>query len=506
MSPGKVWLVGAGPGDPGLLTLRGAEVLRAADVVLHDALSHPAILEHCRPGAEIRDVGKRGGRQSPSQDWITSELIELARAGQRVVRLKGGDPLLFARGAEEVEALFAAGVPFEIVPGISSPAAASAYAGIPLTHRTISSSVTFVTGTDRNGDTLPQEIWARVAQATDTLCVLMGMRRLPEITAALLAAGLPPSRPAAVVQWASRPEQRVLVSTLGEVARAAAREGLQNPALVIIGEVVRLRDRVSWFERLPLFGRRVLVPRAAAQAVETARAIRERGGEAVLVPAIRIVEPPDPAPLEAALARLEEYDWVLFTSGNGVDRFFDALARRGRDARALGGARLGVIGPGTRSALARRCVVADAMAEEFVGEGLAREVLARGARRVLLCRALVARDALPRLLEGAGARVDVVPVYQTLPPTESDAARLRAVIGDRAVDTVLFTSSSTVLHLTAALGPDAARALSAVTVASIGPITSEAARARGIRVDVAASEYTVSGLLDALARARPGTS
>ncbi|MBM4362201.1 MAG: uroporphyrinogen-III C-methyltransferase, partial [Deltaproteobacteria bacterium] len=307
MSPGKVWLVGAGPGDPGLLTLRGVEALRAADVVLHDALSHPALLEHCRPDAEIRDVGKRGGRQSPSQDWITSELVELARAGRRVVRLKGGDPLLFARGAEEIEALFAAGVPFEIVPGISSPAAASAYAGIPLTHRTISSSVTFITGTDRNGEVLPQETWARVAQATDTLCVLMGMRRLPEITEALERAGLPPSRPAAVVQWASQPEQRVLVSTLGDVAREAAREGLQNPALVIIGEVVPLRERVSWFERLPLFGRRVLVPRAAAQGAETARAIRERGGEPVLVPALRIVEPPDPAPLETALSRLEEF-------------------------------------------------------------------------------------------------------------------------------------------------------------------------------------------------------
>jgi uroporphyrinogen III methyltransferase/synthase len=500
MARGKVWLVGAGPGDPGLITVRGLQVLQSADVVLHDALSHPALLEACRPGADIRDVGKRYGERSPPQEVITTELVALARAGKRVVRLKGGDPLLFARGAEEAERLAEAGIDFEIVPGLSSPAAVSAYAGISLTHRDLSSSVTFITGSDKEGVEWTPHAWERLATATDTICVLMGMRRIEEITRALVAGGRAPETPAAVVQWGARPEQRVLVSTLGEVAAAARREHLTSPAVIIVGEVVRLRDRLRWYDAKPLFGKRVLVPRAAEQARTTAAAVRERGAEPVVFPVIEIGEPPDPAPLTRAVQELPAYDWVLFTSANGVERFFGALAAAGRDARAFGAAKVGAIGPGTALALSRHGIVADAIAEEFVGEGLAKEVLRRGVRRALLPRALVARDALPALLREGGAEVDVVPAYATRAIGAERAASLRALFDGGGIDVATFTASSTVSAVLELLGDAAVPLLARVVVAAIGPVTADALRARGVRVDVVAEEYAVSGLLDALER------
>ncbi|HEX7671314.1 MAG TPA: uroporphyrinogen-III C-methyltransferase, partial [Polyangiaceae bacterium] len=444
--------------------------------------------------------GKRGGRESPSQAWITAQLIELARAGKTVCRLKGGDPLLFARGAEEAEDLAAAGVAFEIVPGVSSPVAASAYAGISLTHRDLSSSVTFITGSDKAGGEWTDDAWKRLATATDTICVLMGMRRVEEICTAIVAGGRDPSTPAAVVQWAARPEQRVLVSTLGELAAAVRREGYTNPAVIIVGEVVRLREKLRWYDTRPLFGKRILVPRPPGQAKDTAAAIRDRGAEPLLFPAIEICDPPDPEPLRRVLPGLGSYDWVLFTSANGVDRFFAALDRAGRDARALGASRVGVIGPGTKAALGRHGIRADAMATEFVGEGLARTILERGAKRVLILRALVARDALPELLRQSGVETVVVPVYETRRASQDKAIALRTLFREGSIDAVLFTSSSTVESVVGLLGEDAASLLSRVTVASIGPVTTETARSSGLTVGVEAMEYTVNGLLDALER------
>jgi uroporphyrinogen III methyltransferase/synthase len=493
-----VYLVGAGPGDPSLITVRGKRLLETADVVLYDALSHPALLEFASPSAELRNVGKRGGQNNPSQAWITAQLIELARAGRQVVRLKGGDPLLFARGAEEAEDLAAAGIAFEIVPGLPSPIAAAAYAGISLTHRDLSSSATFITGSDREGVEWTPDAWQRLATATDTICVLMGMRRLEQITAAIVGGGRAPETPAAIVQWVARPEQRVLVSTLGDIAARAKAEGFSNPALVFVGEVVGLRDKLRWYDRKPLFAKRLLVPRAEHQARETAAKIRERSAEPVVFPVIRIVDPPDGKPLETALAELDAYDWVLFTSANGVDRFFAALERAGRDARALGAAKVGVIGPGTRAALELHGIRADVTAREYVGEALAREI--GDARRVLVARALVARDALPEALRRAGARVDVVPVYRTIPAAAEKGAELRALIGSGGVDVALFTSSSTVENVTDLLGSDAVALLAKTTVASIGPVTSDALTSRNVKIDVTASEYTVEGLLDALER------
>lgn len=506
---GKIWLVGAGPGDPGLITVRGLELLRRADAVLYDALSHPALLAECRADADLRDVGKRGGRQSPNQDWITQQLIELGRAGKRVVRLKGGDSYLFARGAEEAQALVEAGVPFEVVPGLTSPGGTSAYAGIPLTHRELSSSVTFITGSDKDGVEWSPEAWRKLATATDTICILMGMRRIAEIAEAIVQGGRSPSTPVAVVQWGARPEQRVLVSTLHSVAGDVEQSGLTNPAVIIVGEVVSLREHLRWFDNKPLFSKRILVPRAEHQAVETAHAIRERSAEPVACPVIRIVPPPDPSLLGAAVERLHEYDWVLFTSSNGVQRFFAELNARNKDARAFGAARIGVIGPKTADALAAFGLRPDLVAKEFVGEGLAEEVIAASRtaatskvlpQRVLLPRALVARQELPESLRQAGFAVDVVPAYETRTVVGSECEQLRELVTKPAVDVALFTSSSTVDNLCDALGADAAAQLSKLTVASIGPITSKTLTDRGVRIDVQAEVYTVAGLLDALER------
>jgi uroporphyrinogen III methyltransferase/synthase len=496
MMPGKVFLIGAGPGDPGLITVRGLELLSRAEVVLYDALAHPALLDAC-PNAEKRNVGKRYGQDSAVQAAINAELVALARAGKTVVRLKGGDPMLFARGAEELLALREAGIDFEIVPGVSSPFAASAFAGIPLTHRELSSSVTFITGSDREGKEWSPESWRKLATATDTICVFMGMRRVEAIAQAIIDGGRRADTRVAVVQWAARPEQRVVTGTLGTIASVVRAEGISNPALIIVGEVVGLREELRWFDNRPLFGKTLLVPRPLEQGKATAAAIRGRGATARLLPAIEIREPLDRAPLDTAIAELRAYDWVLFTSANGVTRFSRALSRAGLDARAFGTAKIGAIGPKTALALESFGLRADAVADEFIGEGLARAVLERGVpKRVLLARALVARDALPDLLREAGARVDVVPVYETV--TSDAGAALRAHFERAEIDVALFTSSSTVNAVVDTLGSDASALLSRVTVASIGPITSRTLAERGIRTDVVATTFTVDGLLDAL--------
>ncbi|HEY1535755.1 MAG TPA: uroporphyrinogen-III C-methyltransferase [Polyangiaceae bacterium] len=498
MSVGKVYLVGAGPGDPGLITVRGLEVLSRADAVLYDALAHPALLDAC-PNAEKRNVGKRYGQDSAVQTAINAELVALAKAGKRVVRLKGGDPLLFARGAEELQALLREKIPFEIVPGVPSPLAASAYAGIPLTHRELSSSVTFITGSDREGKEWSAESWRKLATATDTICILMGMRRIVDIMRAIIAGGRSAETPAAVIQWAARPEQRVVTGTLATIAALAQAAGIANPAVIVVGEVVSLRRELEWFDNRPLFGKSLLVPRPAEQGRVTAAAIRARGANARLLPAIEIREPADPAPLARAIAELRSYEWVLFTSANGVLHFTSALSRAGLDARAFGNARIGAIGPKTASALAGFGLRADVVAEEFVGEGLARAVLSQGVpKRVLLARALVARDALPELLREAGSQVDVVPVYETVSADSGEA--LRGHFERREIDVALFTSSSTVNAVVDTLGSGAAQILSGVTIASIGPITSQTLAERGIRVDSEATTFTVDGLLDALER------
>jgi uroporphyrinogen III methyltransferase/synthase len=405
--------------------------------------------------------------------------------------------LLFARGAEELQALHEAGIEFEIVPGVSSPLAASAYAGIPLTHRELSSSVTFITGSDREGKEWSPESWQKLATATDTICIFMGMRRIEEIMKAIIAGGRSAETEVAVVHWAARPEQRVVSGTLSSIAARVRAEGITNPAVIIVGQVVALREQLRWFDNRPLFGKSLLVPRPAEQGRVTAAAIRARGANARLLPAIEIREPADPGPLKRAILELSSFDWVLFTSANGVIRFTRALSAAGLDARAFANAKIGAIGPKTASALESFGLRADVVAEEFIGEGLARALLAHGLpKRVLLARAQVARDALPELLREAGAEVAVVPVYET---AAADAGlALRAHFEQGEIDVALFTSSSTVNAVVDTLGAQAAELLARVTVASIGPITSQTLRERGVRADVVATTYTVDGLLDAL--------
>ena len=513
--PGVVYLVGGGPGDPGLLTVRGAELLGSADVVLHDELVHPALLDLARPDAEVRSVGKRGGdgrTKQASQAAIEAELTELGRAGKSVVRLKGGDPFLFGRGSEEAEALVAAGVPFEVVPGIPSPFGATAYAGISVTHRDLASSVTIVSATTRDGADFD---FTKLAGVTGTLTVLMGMRKLDELCARIARdAGRDPGTPAAVIQWGTRPDQRVVTGRLDAVADRAREAGLGSPAVVVVGPVVELREALRWFDARPLFGKRVLVTRASGQAGGTAALLRRRGAEPVALPTIEIEEPPEPARVTAAARGLGAYDAVAFTSENGVARFFAELERLGLDARAFGKARVAAIGSGTAAALRTRGIKADVVPKDFHGEGLAEALIhdpifasalafgaaGEGTARVLVPRAKVAREVFPDTLRAAGARVDVVPVYETRPASRERREELIGRLEAGAVDVVLLTSSSTAESLVDLLGDRAAGLLSKALVASIGPITTRSAEARGLTVGVTAGISTIEGLVDAVER------
>jgi len=482
---GKVYLVGAGPGDPGLITLRGLDLLRRADVVLYDNLATPALLSEAPDSAQKLYVGKKRARHAYSQDAINSLLVESARKSDVVVRLKGGDPFVFGRGGEEGEALAEAGVEFEVVPGVSSAMGAAAYAGIPLTHRDHVSAVTFVTGHE-----VDRIDWDRLGHA-ETLVVFMGLTTAGEIARRVIAAGRPASTPAAAVRWATRPDQRTVVATLGDLEARVRDEGLKPPALIVIGDVVRLRDTLDWYERLPLFGRRVVVTRASAQAADLCESLRRLGAEPVEAPAIEIVAPLDFAPLDRAIERLHEYDWLFFTSRNGVERFLARLDQSPRDLRAVQG-KLAAIGPATADALRAAHLSVDVLPEEFVAEGLI-DALAEhpmDGKRVLLPRAAEARELLPETLRERGATVDVVPAYRTIPaPSEAEF---------QAGDWITFTSSSTVRNTVERHG---AETLARMDVASIGPVTSQTAREHGLTVAVEAAEHTVDGLLEALVTA-----
>lgn len=508
-------MIGAGPGDPTLITVRGRDVLGRCDVVLYDALAHPALLDFCRPDAERRYVGKRGGETSATQRDINQELVELAQSGLVVGRLKGGDPLLFARGAEEALTLADAGIPFEIVPGISSPVAVAAYAGIPLTHRDYASSVLFLTGTAHPGMGPDGHDWKRLATRAGTICVLMGMHRLEEIAATLVQEGRPATTPVAIIEWGCRPQQRTVVGTLADIAEKARAEALGSPAMIIIGQVVTLRERLAWVERKPLFGRRIVLTRAADQAKELSDDLRELGADVLPFPTISIEPPRDEAPLRDALCHLERFDYLALTSPNGVAKTFAALDALGLDTRVLANVKIAVIGPGTERALRKRYMNADLVAVEFRGEGLATAILddfrknsaknehshentTTSGPRVLLPRARVARDALPRLLRDGGGSCEVVEAYETRAPDPSRIDDLRSRLEAGTVDALTITSSSTVEHLARALGDDAPRLLGMTRVVSIGPITTETAEKLGVPVARTATEYCLAGLVAAL--------
>ena len=484
-----VYLVGAGPGDPGLLTVRGAALLRQADVVVYDRLSVEALLDLAPSGAERISVGKAPGAVTMPQEEINALLVERGRRGETVVRLKGGDPFVFARGGEEAAALAAAGVDYEIVPGITSAIAAPAYAGIPVTLRHSSTSFTVVTG--HEDPSVGEEgtvDWDAVARVGGTIVILMGVARIRSIADRLIAAGRSPDTPAAAVRWGTRPQQETIRATLGTIAD----QPLRSPSVIVIGQVAA--QELRWFEDRPLLGRRVVVTRTRAQASSLAEGLRQLGAEPLEVPVIRIDEPHDGgAALRDAAVRVGEYDWVIVTSPNGAERLLAAVRAAGGDARRFTGARLAAIGPATAEVLERAGLVADLVPPRYVAESLLEALRAAtpDGGRALLTRAAVARDVLPEGLRAAGWQVDVVEAYRTVPAEVDDAQR--ALV--RGADVVTFTSSSTVDHFVAAFGADAVPPV----VACIGPVTAETARAHGLDVTVEAEAHTVDGLLAALA-------
>jgi uroporphyrinogen III methyltransferase/synthase len=482
-----VFLVGAGPGDPGLLTLRGAEVLGRADVVVYDRLSVEALLDLAPASAERISVGKAPGKVTMSQEDINALLVERGRTGATVVRLKGGDPFVFARGGEEAAALRDAGIAFEVVPGISSSIAAPAYAGIPVTLRHSSTSFTVVTGHEDPsvGDEGSVD-WRAVAQVGGTIVILMGVARIRRIAEALMAGGRSPDTPVAAVRWGTRPEQTTLRATLGTIAD----QPLATPSVIVVGEVAA--EELAWFERRPLFGTRVVVTRTREQASQLVVALRDAGALPVEVPVIEVAPPADGgAALTTAARQLSAYDWVVLTSPNGARRLLDAVAADGGDARRFAGARLAAIGPGTAAVLAEGGLVADLLPERFVAESLL-EAMPDGPGRILLARAEVARDVLPEGLRARGWEVDVVDAYRTVPAAQTEATAA-ALAG---ADVVTFTSSSTVERFLEAFGADAVPP----TVACIGPITAATARERGLAVDVEAEPHTIDGFVAALVR------
>jgi uroporphyrinogen III methyltransferase/synthase len=487
---GRVYLVGAGPGDPGLLTARALELIATADTILYDRLIPSAALEGARPGAELLYVGKEGGGASVPQEQTEALMVARAQAGGTVVRLKGGDPFVFGRGGEEALALRAAGIPFEIVPGVTAGVAALAYAGIPVTHRGLARACAFVTG--RTGDESELD-WAALAAFPGTLVFYMGVGRLAQISAALIEAGRAPQEPAAVVEAGTLPAQRTVRGTLQTIAERAVEEQVGSPSITVVGAVAELADELAWVAARPLGGLTVAVTRARAQASGLAQSLRELGAEVVQAPSIRIEPIPGP-PLDPA-----GYDLICVTSQNAVGALFERLAAGGRDARSLAGARIASIGPGTDRELRAHGIVADVTAERSVGEGMVEALAEVPATRALIARARGGREVLPEALRERRVEVDVLELYESV--AEPLAAETVTALG--AADYLTFTSSSTVRNLLGAIGE-----LSPQTrVVSIGPVTSETLREHDVEVDVEASEHAIDGVLaalvaDAAARAR----
>ncbi len=493
---GKVFLTGAGPGDPGLLTLKAARALRAADIVLYDNLASDAVVAMAPDGCEKRYVGKRAGQHAMPQEELNALLVTNALAGKNGVRLKGGDPVGFGRRGEEAQDLRQAGVGFEVIPGITSAIAAPAYAGIPLTHRAHNTAFSVITGHEDPQKSAATVDWSRFADPNQTLVLLMAIGNLAHIVSQLMHHGLRGSTPVAVVRDGTTPRQQTLVGTLETIVADVERSHIGPPATVVIGDVVALRETIRWFDCGPLFGKRVLVTRPAHQSAEFAAGLLEAGAEAILAPTIRIVQRDfETAEHSALFERLRDYRWIVFTSRNGVDAFFRVLARRGADARALGDVNVAAIGPKTAEALREQGIAANLVPVTFVAEHLAEELLraSRPGDRILLYRARDARDALQIALADSGRIVQNADAYVT---EFVDDPLFREKV-ERA-DVLTFTSASTVAGFIHNLGAATASAIHGKIVACIGPITADAAAAQGLRVDIVAHAYTATGLLAAL--------
>lgn len=500
MTKGIVYLVGAGPGDPGLITVKGLECIRKADVLVYDRLASPKLLSSAKPGIEKIYVGKSPERHAMTQDEINQLLVDLAKEGKVVTRLKGGDPFVFGRGGEEAELLVENNLPFEVVPGITSAISVPAYAGIPVTHRGYTSTLAIITGNEDPNKDDSSIAWDKLATGAGTLIFLMGMGNLPGICARLVEFGRPADTPVALIRWGTRPEQRTITGTLADIYDKAHQAQFKNPAVIVVGEVVKLRDKLSWFENRPLFGKRVIVTRSREQASVLSSAIEGLGGEAWEFPTIQIAPPEDMSPLDKAIADVRSYRWVIFTSVNGVKMFFERMQARKKDIRDLCDVRLCAIGPRTKEELEQRSLTVDYVpgeyrAEEII-EGLRGKVLPGD--RVLLPRADIARKLLPQALKEMGAQVEDVVAYRTIIGA-GDATAIRQGLANGEVSMVTFTSSSTVQNFVKLVGKDGLQQLmEKVAVASIGPITSRTAKELGLKVDVEAKEYTIEGLVKAM--------
>ncbi len=496
----KVYLLGAGPGDPGLLTIKAKEILEKADVVVYDYLANKAFLRYARPDAEIIYVGKKGGDHTLPQDQINQLLVDKAKAGKIVARLKGGDPYVFGRGAEEAEELLDAGASFETVPGVTSAVAAPAYAGIPLTHRQYASSVSFITG--HEDPTKPDSVhnWDSLAHGTSTLVFFMGVKNLPDISKNLINAGMDSTTPAALIRWGTTCHQKTLVATIGTIADSAAEAGMKPPALLVVGHVVKLRDRLAWFEERPLLGKGIVVTRARQQASGLVSTLTELGACVYEFPTIEIRPLSDYGPVREAIERLDDYDWLIFTSVNGVKFFFDEMEILEKDARALAGKMIAAIGPATADALRSRGIRPDFIPEKYVAESVVEGLLALNVegKRVLVPRALKAREILPNELRSAGADVEVLPVYETALANQ-DTDEIVDALKNGEIHYVTFTSSSTVDNFFEKIPAETLRAnKDAVKLATIGPVTTKTLSVHGFESDITPEEFTIPALVQAL--------
>lgn len=495
---GKVYLIGAGPGDPGLLGLKAKECLETADAVVYDRLADPRILAFARKDAEMVYVGKASANHTMRQPDINKLLVKLAAEGKTVARLKGGDPFVFGRGGEEAIELLEAGLPFEFVPGVTSAIAVAEYAGIPVTHRHVATSFAVITGHEDPTKGASTINWQGLATAVDTLVFLMGVENIEKISSRLIENGRSADCPAAVIRWGTHPEQRTLVTTLGKAAADVKANNLKPPAIFIVGDVVNLRKQLQWFDNKPLFGKTVVVTRARAQASDLTKKLEAQGAKVIEVPAIKIVPADDYAPLDAAIADINAYKWLVFTSANGVEYFFERLLHIGKDARALFGVKLAAIGSATAKALADHGLTADLIPSAYKAEELAEALVDKitAGDKILIARAKVAREVLPESLRKIGADVNVVTAYQTVADCDNKEELLEA-LGSGAASIVTFTSSSTVTNLLKVLG-DKKDLLNKVALAAIGPVTAETLKQHGLTPAISAAQYTIDGLMTAI--------
>ena len=494
---GAVFLVGAGPGDPELITVKARRYLETADVIVYDRLVEDRLLGHARPDAELIDVGKSPGERGDRQPEINTLLVEKAREGNRVVRLKGGDPFIFGRGGEEAAALSDANIPFEVVPGITSAIGVPAYAGIPLTHRGTASSLTVVTGSETPGASDASVDWDWLAKSNGTLSILMSWQNLPAITQALMNGGRSGDTPCAVIRWGTHPYQRTVVGSLSNIVGRARHARMSNPVVVVVGEVVNLRSAARWFDNRPLFGKRVLVTRSRSQSAALVGLLADAGAEPIEIPTIEIEPVDDAEDTDTVLSNLVAYDWVVFTSTNSVERLFERLDTLGRDAREFRSSQVAAIGTATAASLREHGIIADIVARESQSQSLVDGLAERSidGLRILLPGAETRPERLAQGLKRLGGIVKDLTLYRTVLPTDSRARLADAL--ESGIDVVTFTSSSTVTNLVTLLDGGAAR-LNELKIACIGPVTAETAHKSGLTVDIIATDSTAAGLVNAI--------